>query len=100
MTARFMFEGSKHSESKQETRGHRPRPQLRGFASSPWLAKYVVTLFGLRSGACGVGIGRLSIRIKCTHTIVVLCVPLKTGVRKAGHAAPHCAHLCKSGSVG
>src|SRR5438552_3517413 len=27
MTARFMFEGSKHSESKQEARGHRPRPQ-------------------------------------------------------------------------
>src|SRR5207247_9961314 len=27
MTARFTFEGSKHSESKQEARGHRPRPQ-------------------------------------------------------------------------
>src|SRR5204862_5581937 len=34
MTARFMFEGSKHSESKQEARGHRPRPQLNGCASS------------------------------------------------------------------
>src|SRR2546425_9063511 len=44
MTARFMFEGSKHSESKQEARGHRPRPQSSGCASSPWLAKYVITL--------------------------------------------------------
>src|SRR6266487_3415984 len=30
MTARFMFENSNHPESKQETRGHRPRPQSVG----------------------------------------------------------------------
>src|SRR5262245_56384520 len=33
MTARFMIEGSKRRESKQKTRGHRPRLQVSGCAS-------------------------------------------------------------------
>src|SRR5437867_12744983 len=66
MTARFMFEGSKHSESKQEARGHRPRPQLSGCASSPCLAKYVSAHFNenlsFRIKADGIGCqGRASV---------------------------------------